>query len=345
MTKLLRHTMLLGLAFTLIACEGATGGPHVVTGVVESGNITPPVESITETTVQKLTYKIGPFNLPAGQKAITMWDSPGSISFQTDEPLWITSFEDSIEEGSGNPLPIELLNLAILTNKNETNPLCTEKESPNPFIAATSSVPKIELPQGVGYPVLVTDQLDAKVILQNPTNQDFDDVYFKFTVTAIPMKSARGFKDAMPLLLDVDPCEHSPMAVPPKEFLKQEGEFKIPASGVLTKAYGLLQDFGVEVSLSLNDQPTPIWEAQAELSQTHQILSLPSFDDPTGIPLKSGDSVKLGVAYDNPSNNWQSSATGAVMIYVVRTDEGEEVSSPDNSSKSVDTISVMRSLF
>lgn len=345
MIQRLSYIVLVGVAFVFVACEGTAGGPHVAVGVIDDNNVTPSLESVTETTVQKLTYKIGPFDLPAGQKAVTMWDSPGSIAFQTDEPLWIVSFENDIEEGGGNALPMELLNLAILTNKNETNPLCTEKESPNPFIATTSSTPKIELPQGTGYPVLATDQLNARVILQNPTNQDFNDVYFKFTVTAVPMKSAKSFKDVMPLLLDIDPCEHSPMAVPPKEFLKQEGEFKIPESGILTKAYGLLQDFGVGVSLSVNGQPTPVWKAQAELSQTHQILSISPFDDPAGIPLKSGDSVKLGVAYDNPSNDWQSSATGAVMAYIVRTDDGEESPPVETPSKSISATEAIKLLI
>ncbi|MBI2342076.1 MAG: hypothetical protein HYU98_05025 [Deltaproteobacteria bacterium] len=282
----------------------------------ENAPIVPP--PTISTSAQKLTYRIGPFSLPAGQKALTMWDEPGFINFQTDEPLWVISFEDALEESTGAALPRNLLHMAILTNRSENNPLCTEKEVANPFVATSAVTEKMELPKGLGYAVLPDDQLDAKVILKNPTAQDFNDVFYKFTITALPMKTSKNIDDVMPLLLDIDPCDHMPISLPPKEFTKKEADFLIPENGLLTKAYGLLQNNGIGVSLS--ESSGIIWESNAALSEKHEIISLPEFDDPAGIPLNAGDKIRLSVSYENMDSSWHSDATGAVMAYLKRSD-------------------------
>lgn len=305
----------------LHGCEAPASGPAIFQSPQE-GTPSPVMSAPSSTSgMQKLTYKIGPFNLPSGQKAQTMWEAPGSINFQVDEPLWIVSFENSIEDGSGGTLPDELLHMTILSNAGEKNPLCTEKEIANPFIAATSITKKIEFPETTGYAILPDDQLGAKVILQNPTPQDFNNVYFKFALAAVPMASAKNIKDVSPLFLNIDPCDYSPINVPPNEFVKKEASFIVPEAGLLTKAYGLMQDYGVEVTLKTAEQPTPFWEAKAELSDEHKIISLPEFEDPAGIPIRAGDTISLGIVYDNSSDKWQNSAIGAVMAYVIRTEE------------------------
>jgi hypothetical protein len=341
-----KHIALLACAALFSACESSPSAPKAV-----SGPTVEPVEyNVTSSEngapAQKLTYKVGPFSLPAGQKAVTMWEAPGSINFQTEEPLWVTSFEHDIEEAGGNELPPDLLHMAIVSNSGETNPLCTDKETANPFFAATSASPKIELPDGAGYAVLPTDQLDAKVVLQNPTTQDFNNVYFKFTISAVPMKGAKNIKDTVPLLFEADPCGHAPMSVPPKEFSKKEAEFELPQDGIFTKAYGLLQDYGVSVSLTSNGQAAPFWEGKTTVSEGHKVKTLPVYDDPAGITFKSGDRITFEAAYDNPSDNWQSSATGAVMAYMIRTGEEDAPAKEVPASKAaVDAASAQKALL
>jgi hypothetical protein len=305
------------------ACTQPSDAPNVMAAPVQQASVAVPGNSTPLPNLQQLTYKVGPFSLPAGQKATTMWEAPGAINFKVDDPLWLISFRPSIEDASGRELPDRLLNLAVLTNGGEKNPLCTEKEVSNPFFAATAVTKSIELPDGQGYAVLPGDSLDAKVILQNPTTQDFGEVYFKFTITAMPMKNAKNYKDVQPLLLNVDPCDYYPLSVAPKEFVKKVVQFTVPTDGYLSKAYGLLQDYGVKVSLTEDGQPTPFWESQAELTSDHKIEGLAPFEDPAGIPLKAGDELSLEVAYDNQGDDWQSSATGAVMAYIARIENDE----------------------
>lgn len=330
----------------LAACNGSSGGPNLSMKDGQSETAKPNIGAgpVTTTNVQKLTYKVGPFSLPAGQKAEIMWESPGSITFQTDEPLWLTSFESSIEDGSGDGLPGNLLHLAVLENSSEKNPFCSDKEVPNPFIAVNSVTKEIEMPEGVGYPVLPSDQLSAKVILQNPTAQDFNGVYFKFTLTALAMKAAKNFKDVMPMMFNIDPCNYAPLAVAPKSFVRKRASFILPEDGLLTKAYGLLQDYGVGVSLTEKEQPTPFWESKAELSSDHRIVSLAPFEDPAGLPFKAGDEISLDVIYDNQADQWQSAATGAVMAYLVRTD-GERTAGKSETASGITAASAQKMLL
>ncbi len=301
------------------ACSDSGGVPTIASLATPQANTAtgaPPSSSIS---AQRLTYKIGPFNLPAGTKAINMQDSPGAINFQTEEPLWVTAFQAGIEGANGEELPTTLLHSAIVTNSAERNPLCTERQAANPFMAVTGSTKSIELPERHGYPVNSEDPLEARVILQNPTNQDFNNVYFTFKLTAIQARSERGFVDVAPILLEADPCDHTPLSVAPRTFSQRDAEFSAPENGLLTKAYGLLQDYGVEVSLKAKDQPTPLWTALAEVAPNHSIISLPVYEDPAGIPIRSGDKISINVSYDNTSDQWQPSATGAVMAYIART--------------------------
>ena len=320
-----RYLPIIIALFAFAACEE---GPNLA---IRTENATKPVDYSIDTApvipqsgLQKLTYKVGPFKLSANQKAQIMQDDPGKITFSTDEPMWVTKFTSKITDADGGDLPKDLLYTAIVANSGEKNPLCTDKEVANPFFAANTLNTEIELPEGFGYAVLADEKLETNVVLRNPHSQGFEAVYFEFEITAVPMRMAKNIKDVAPLLLDIDPCDHAPMAIAPKEFVKKRAEFELPEGGRLTKAYGLLQNYGVEVSLTNGKQPTPFWQGKTELDTEHEIVSLKPFEDSSGIPLKSGDSLTMNVIYDNSSTEWKEDATGAVMAYVARSDEAAE---------------------
>ncbi len=322
--------------FAFVACEE---GPNLA---IHTQNAAKPIDysidtapQIPKSGLQKLTYKVGPFQLEPRQKAQVMQDDPGKIAFAADEPLWITKFASKIVDADGEDLPNDLLYSAIVANGGEKNPLCSDKEVANPFFAANSINKEIELPDGLGYPVLANERLEANVVLRNPRSQGYKEVYFIFELTAIPMRLAKNMKDVAPMLFDIDPCDHAPIAIAPKEFVKKKAEFELPEGGRLTKAYGLLQNYGVEISLTSGKQPTPFWQGKTELDTEHEIVSLKPFEDSSGIPLKSGESLTMHVIYDNPSTEWKEDATGAVMAYVVRSDDG----AGKNANASSDTTS------
>lgn len=274
---------------------------------------------------------MGPYDLSSGASPEAMRDRPGTIRFRVDEPVWVTRFVPRIEDANGNTLPGSLLHLAVVSNLKEGNPLCSTKHTGNPFAAATSALKEIELPEGNGYPILPEDPLEASIVLRNPTDLDYHDVYFTFTLMGEPLKSGKAMADVAPLLLDADPCDHTPIAVEPKAFIKKSQRFAVPESGHLIKAYGLLQDYGVAIELRAESETKPFWKAAPTINANHEIVELPAYDDPVGVVLRRGDALVLDVSYENAQEEWYNDATAAAIVYIART--GEASTQPTTASK------------
>lgn len=279
--------------------------------------------------IQTLIYHVGPTELPATAGAATgVVTQANTLSFQVGEPVWVIGFEPKILDANGNKLPGFLLNKAVLINKNESNPLCASAGSGspaggNPFAMATSSLTKIEFPNGFGYPLLPDQQLEARVTFQNQPDQDYDGVTFSFELIAVPMEKAKNIRDIQALLLDQDEsCELKPMKIEPGAFVEKSKTFTIPFNGELLVANGLLTDYGVAVSLihheGKNISATPFWRAEAKMDETHHIVELNDnpFFDPSGKELRQGDKITLGVSFDNFSDTWHDQASGSAMLYI-----------------------------
>lgn len=307
------------MAGALSACNGATGrSPDLSSQILaESSNAQP--SAAPKTTIQKLNYTFGPFRLDAGADATAMANKDGKLSFHVDSPVWMTGFEPHVVDAKGNPLPGNLVQLVVLSNTRETNALCSTQQTGSPFAATTSMLQKILLPEGYGYPLLPEDPLEAKIVLRNPTDIDYTDVYFTFTLTAEPMDVASHKLDVSPLLLDVDPCEHSPITLPPNGMVEKKGAFVVPEDGKIVKAQGLLQEYGVSVSIEASQDATKFtWSAKSQQDDRHQIVSLDAYENTKGAAVKKDDPISLGVVYDNFSTEWVNDATAAAMIYVAR---------------------------
>ena len=310
----------------MVACcaacsQGANGGPAMASsansallgGGGAASTAPAPTQSVS---VQKYTYKVGPYSLPAHTSAEAMVEAPGEISFALDNSIWLTGFTPSVEDGKGKALPTSLIHFAVVSNGSETNPLCDSKQTSKPFAATTSAVRDIKFPAGMGYPIIAGDPLSARVVLQNPTNEDYQNVYFSFTLTGESMDEAGNKVDVDPMLLDVDPCDHKPLTVEPNSFVEKKRSFSVPENGSITQAYGLLQNYGVAVELNANERS--FWRGVPTINEEYQIVDLPPYDDPKGVEVKTGETLTIEVQYDNPSNVWHNGATGAAMVYMAR---------------------------
>ena len=107
----------------------------------------------------------------------------------------------------------------------------------------------------------------------------------------------------------------------------------------MIQAHGLLQNYGVSVSLTKNEDDDPFWKGTALIDEDHRITSLPPFQDPAGIAVGSGDMITLTVAYNNASDDWFDSAIGAAMVYLARTEAEKENGTPKGA------ISAQKDLF
>lgn len=347
MKNTIHYIGLIVLVASVSACNGADGrSPDLSSKMIDqsSAQVVAP-----KTTVQKLNYTFGPYSLSAGSAAAPMASKDGRLSFHVDSPVWMTGFEPHIVDAKGNPLPNALVQLVVLSNDREANPLCTTQQTGNPFAAATSLMQKVTLPDGYGYPLLPTDPLEARITLRNSTTDDYSDVYVTFTITAEPMDVANYKLDVAPLMLNVDPCNFTPITLPPNGMVEKKADFTVPEDGKLIMAQGLLQDYGVSVSIDASkDDAKFSWSAMSQQNDSHQIVSLDSYDNSKGAPLKKDDPIHLGVVYDNFSADWVGDATAAAMVYIARDNQAPATtlipSSDGNRTTNQPTITATKAL-
>lgn len=303
------------LAFLMAACESVpAAGPAMLlkadrpTSGVLNGNLDESGQTV-------LSYHLGPLSIKANSPATAMLERPEAITFKADSPFWMTKFEPEITDKDGNSLPKELVQEIILINHSEENPLCSTKQTGNPFAAVTSIMNPIELPEDHGYPILPTDTIEARVFLKNNSEQDYNGIIISFTLTGVPMDTAHSMEDVKPLMLDIDPCEHKPVNIPPDQFVEKSFVGFAPENGSIIKVYGLLQDYGVAISIAVGEED-PFWKGNAEIDENYKIINLPPFEDPAGIAVEGGSKLVLTVSYDNATDSWYDNAQGAAIVYL-----------------------------
>lgn len=322
-----KYFFILSISFLTACTQG--GGPAFIdhqgfapTGTNSLGDNSGIFSDLANPPLQKLIYHVGPVDLLAGESASQMIEKPKTLNFQLSEAAWVVGFQPKVVDANGTPLPGQLLYKAIVFNKHESNPICVSGNGGNPFAVTTSALTKVKLPEGFGYPLLPDDPLEAKVVFQNQTDQDYLGVIFEFELETIPMDQAKGFADVKAMLLDTDPCEHKPLSIEPGAFVEKNKTFTLPESGHLMVANGVLSNYGVAISLahSQNGEISviPFWRAEAELDENHRLVDLTPnpFLDPQGKQINEGDKMTLGVTFDNFSESWNNEATGAAMIYL-----------------------------
>lgn len=311
---------------TMGACSKGSGIPTLIPSEDESVVEENQDGQINETLAkeageERLIYRVGPVDLPAYTEADV--DDPLVLNFKLSRPMWVIGFEPLMVDANGEEVEGQLLHSAIVSNLHEENQLCTSANVGNPFVIATSTLTNVKFPRGYGYPVLATDPLEAKVIVRNPTETSYLNVYFELALIAKPMNEFVKMKDIKPMLLDVDACNHKPLSVEPNNISRTQATYMLQDPYKLIVANGALQNYGICVELTANKEVLPFWTAEAVVGDHNHILDLRNdpFADPAGVPFKRGDSVTLSVVYDNTSTGWIDDATVAAMAYFTPEEE------------------------
>ncbi|MBI4211779.1 MAG: hypothetical protein HY540_03995 [Deltaproteobacteria bacterium] len=268
--------------------------------------------------IERLIYRIGPIDLPKGQAAEVMVDDPFVMTFQLDRARWVTGFLPKLVDAQGAALPGELLHEVLFSNLHDDNPLCAAKSGGNPFFAATSLLQPLDFPAGHGYPLLAGDGIESRVILKNPTPQDYRSVFFEMTFVTRDMNEFSRLKTVTPIFMEMDPCTHAPLQIPPGEFSSQTTTVVMPISGSLVVGLALLDDYGAFMTLEKKDSVEPFWKTSALIDTEHRVTELTKnpLVDPAGLPLAEGDELTLQIGYDNTSDAWRYDAIAGAMLYI-----------------------------
>jgi hypothetical protein len=324
--KLLGFAAIAVALCTTSACTQGGGAPSLISSDDEAAATEEQDGQINEALAneageERLIYRIGPVDLPAYTEADV--DDALVLNFKLSRPMWVIGFEPLMVDANGEEVDGQLLHSAIVSNLHEENPLCTSANVGNPFVIATSTLTSVKFPNGYGYPVLATDPLEARVVVRNPTETSYLNVYFEITLVAKEMNEFVKMKDIKPMLLDVDACNHKPLSVEPNNISRSQATYMLQDPYKLIVANGALQSYGICVELTANKEVLPFWTAEAVVGDHNHILDLRNdpFADPAGVPFKRGDSVTLSVVYDNTSNGWIDDATAAAMAYFTPEEE------------------------
>ncbi len=313
------------LVFSTTSCSESANRPELFDRAENTADPSIAAPSVEENLAreagrERIIYHVGPVDLPARTNAEAMLEKPLTMRFQTDKPVWVTGFVPKVVGPNGAELPADLLHQAVIMNMHEENPLCAG--SPNPFVIANSMMTELELPQGYGYPILSSDPIEAKVVLANPTDKDFVDVYFELTLVTRPMSDFSNVRDVKPMMLELEPCTHSTMEVEPQAFVKRSATYQVPSAATLVAAHGMLQRYGAAVDLTAGTEITPFWRAEAMLSEDSGVIALTDnpFVDPGGQVFSEGDRITFSASYDNGSDSWLTGASAAAMVYLATED-------------------------
>ncbi len=267
--------------------------------------------------LEKIVYHVGPVELTAGLRAEEMAEKPLVMHFQLEKSAWAVAFSPRVVDSKGRPLPGELLQMAIVSNLHEENPFCAEAAAGNPFMATNSLLASVSLPDGYGYPILASDPLQARVVLKNPTETSYTDVFFEITLAVLPMGEFTSLRDVSPYYVELSPCDHKPASIAPAEFFEIEASYQVPRSADVVAVQGFIGDFGATLDLFAKGAQNPFFSAVANLDEESKITSLyqGDFGEGGAYALKAGDELTLRATYDNRSKGWIHSAESAAMLY------------------------------
>ena len=322
MKKNMLKIAILAVICLFTACSSTPSSPpfeHPDTDA-PAPNLAPSVDEdiAKEMGVKRIIYHVGPVDLPAHTDVDVMLEKPMVMRFQTDEPVWVTGFSPRIVDANGSELPSDLLQLAVISNVNENSDLCSDAGGGNAFMAASSVLSEVHLPDCFGYPILSTDPIEAKVILKNESTESYVNVYFELELIAKPMDESTNMRDVKPVFVELDSCNHNTISVAPGQFSEHTVSYSIPYDGKVIHASGILADYAAGVSLSAGGSPSPFWQATAVLDEDHKIVMLDGnpFEDISGVKISDGEEITLDVSYDNFSDSWLAGATVGAMVYV-----------------------------
>jgi len=322
-TNLCLTVLLMSFIF-FTACRGSESGIPLFNSEKPSASKAPsPNESsgmddrlALEQGLEKLTYRVGPINLPAHMDAGDMAEKPLSIKFQTTAPVWFLGFSARVIDGNGKKIPNELLNYALMINLHDASSLCSDSSTGTVFVAASGNVNEFELPKGYAYPILATDILEARSSFRNDSNDEYNEAFLELTILVKSMNDMAKMTTVKPMFFEQDTCKHSLSSIPPNRAESFLSTYTMEDNSQLIAAYGILGDYGTEVQLESNAGTSSTWDAFAQLDEDHHIVSIIPSDSNEQTPqIKKDEKIDLKFFYDNISERWLDSVPSGVMAF------------------------------
>ncbi|NNG16934.1 MAG: hypothetical protein HKM89_10675 [Gemmatimonadales bacterium] len=209
----------------------------------------------TDSSKREVLVTLGPFQLEdmsgMDHHAMPMDDGAGHDTpvYDFTWPIdgWFRGFRIEVVDGSGNPLPREIMHHMIMVNYDRRQLLYSAAER---IMGAGSETGDAVLPKSVGVPVHAGMRLGVYVAWHNATGAPIDEAYLKIALLWSPKNLMPQPVSSLPIYMDVnlEVGGTNTFDVLPGRTEKSY-EFSVPVSGRLLGISGHLHDYGVAVRL------------------------------------------------------------------------------------------------
>jgi hypothetical protein len=292
-------TMFVSVLLATAWASGLAGGPSQ-----------PTVSLAVDSSSKQVVITAGPFDLPnmppmEDHEMMDFGMAHDTPIQQFDWPMdaWFRGFHLKVVDGTGQPVPREVIHHLIMVNFSRRMLLY---EGPERLMGAGSETEDIVVPKSIGVPLKTGMRLGMYVAWHNATGQDLHDVYLKLTMLWTPENQNPPPMSSMPIYMDVNLTVggSNTFDVPPGKSEKAH-EFTMPVSGRLLGIGGHLHDFGVSVRLEDAETGKVLTRIKATRDSMGKLLKVSRklFGvTGDGLKLKANHRYRVVGEYDNPTN-------------------------------------------
>jgi hypothetical protein len=215
---------------------------------------------------------------------------------------WLRGFSVAVVDGSGRPLPRELLHHMNLLNLDRRQLLDPAVER---VLAAGHETGPVLLPASVAIPLGPGTRLGLMAAWHNPGMETVDDVWLKVTLRWTPANQNPRPIAVLPVAFDADYQVATSDAYDlPAGRSFQSREFIMPIDGHLVIAGGHLHDYGIALRLEEVETGRVILELKADTTDAGTLCEvgrkLPGVRG-EGIALRAGRRYRVVGEYNNTS--------------------------------------------
>ncbi len=261
----------------------------------------------------------GPISVPPGERVELL-----SGVAAPPEAGYVTSARATLVDADGQQVHHHAVHLhhAVWLNPHQDDLTCDTYEDTAPnferFFATGSERTEVVVPDGYGYhwvspaPQARTDVPDWVLVAMLDGMAGHAEAFIQLDLGYVAEVDADGIVPVRPVWLDVRNCSAHPVFT--VEAGSGEGglheevwTYEMPIGGRFVFAGGHLHDGGLQLRLDNATAGTQLFTSEAIHSvpgQPWPLTAMTTFADPDGVPVASGDVLRLTAVYDS-SRTWQ----------------------------------------
>ena len=301
------------------------------------GDPPPLVQVSVDSSRHELTVTSGPYDLP--NMPATPEHAMMDLGLSHDTKLqrfewpvdgWFRGFRLELTDGSGRPVPAEVMHHMIMVNFSRRQLLYSAAER---LMGTGTETNEITVPKTIGVPMKPGMDLGMYIAWHNATGHDLQGVRLKLIMLWTPKNQNPPPVNALPLYMDVNLTVGGTNTydIPPGKSSKTY-EFTLPTGGRLLGIGGHLHDYGTRVKLEDAQSGKMLTEVVATRAPDGKLVKVSRklFGvRGSGLRLKTNRRYRIVAEYDNPTGETRVKGAMASMVGIFVPDDIERWPSVD----------------